>query len=407
MEKLGLIKTKRGKFIVSFISANLFLMGQGIIYGSGGLSVYILSYIHHKDKWVDMQYGNLMLPLTHFFVSLFSPLSGPLEKTVGPLISLLIGSIIIETCLFLFYIQRNIWFFYSIGLLSGLGFGLSLNIPIKNACFYYPAKKGLISSVIICFVLISGALFILVGEKIVNPKKEGVIDEKTDPYYSEDVSKNIQNYFLFALIIFPFLALVSLLLFYKYHPDCEIEENKSQIQISKIQTESKGKDNDEGNKENDNNEEENKENLQIDEEIKENNNNENKGNNELDKNLIGKEKDNQRMNSFYKISSSNDVKKALKNFRFWRIIIISGFMPFFLYFLQASFRPFVVMLGVDTDIIFFLGSTLNIISCLTGPIWASLIDKFGYQPIMKIIGFICTGTSIYYLFFMGNKYFIL
>ncbi len=33
------------------------------------------------------------------------------------------------------------------------------------------------------------------------------------------------------------------------------------------------------------------------------------------------------------------------------------------------------------------------------------MDKFGFQPIMKIIGFICSGMSVYFYFFMGDKMF--
>ena len=116
MEKLGYIKKKKIKFICFFFSGVFYIVGQGALLASGGLSVYVLSYIHHKDKWVDMMYGNLMMPFMGLFTSLFSPLSGPLEKLCGPIISLLISSIVVEVCLYLYYIQRNIWIFYSISL---------------------------------------------------------------------------------------------------------------------------------------------------------------------------------------------------------------------------------------------------------------------------------------------------
>ena len=151
MEKLSCIKKKKTKFLLSLFSGILYILSQGVLFGSTGINVYILSYIHHKDKWVDMQYGNLMMPLMIFFLSLFSPLSGPVEKTLGPILSLLISSIFVEICLFLFYIQRNIWFFYSIILLCGFGVGISANIPVKNSCLYYPEKKGLISAGIMSF----------------------------------------------------------------------------------------------------------------------------------------------------------------------------------------------------------------------------------------------------------------
>ena len=366
MEKLGCIKKKRTKFILSVLSAILYLLGQGVIIGASGLSVYILAYIHHKDKWVDMQYGNLMMPVMTFFLSLFSPISGFLEKICGPLISLFISCIIIEICLFLFYIQRNIWVFYSITLFVGFGAGISAQIPIKNACFYYPEQKGLISSVIMSFVGVSAALYIFIGENIVNPDKEGVIDQETDPYYSEEVSKRSKNYFLFAMIVLPTFTFLSFLFFYKYNPNCETEENE---------------------------EEKKENNSENKEELKE----------ELKDNFIKKDKKQKKLNSFYKPSPSKNIKIALKSFRFWRNIIISGVMPFWLFFIQSSFRAYVVMIGVDTNIIYFLGSGISLISCFLAPVWATLVDKFGFQPIIMIIGIISTGMPIYFFFSLDKK----
>ena len=376
MERLSCIKKKKTKFILSVLSAIFYLLGQGVIIGSSGLSVYILSYIHHKDEWVDMQYGNLMMPFMTFFLSLFSPISGPLEKMCGPIISLFISSIIIETCLFLFYIQRNIWVFYSITLLVRFGAGISSNIPIKNACFYYPEQKGLISSVIMSFIGVSAAIYIFIGENIVNPEKEGVIDQETDPYYSEEVSKRSKNYFLFAMVVLPIFTFLSFLFFYKYNPNCETEENEETKE-----------------EENENNE--NGNNCENKEELKE----------ELKDNFIKKDKKQKKLNSFYKPSPSKNIKIALKNFRFWRNIIISGVMPFWLFFIQSSFRAYVVMIGVDTNIIYFLGSGISLISCFLGPIWATLVDKFGFRPIIMIIGIISTGMPIYFFFFLDHEIF--
>ena len=367
MQKLGIIKKKKTKFILSFFSGIFYSLGQGALFGSGGLSVYILSYIHHKDKWVDIQYGNLMTPVILLFRSLFSPLSDPLEKLWGPIISLLISSIIVEICLFLFYFQRNIWIFYSITLLSGFGVGTSANITIKNACSYYPEKKGLINACIISIIGISTALYALVGEALINPNKEGVIDENTDPYYSEEVSQNVKKYFIFAIIVLPIGTVLSILFFYKYDSNCENEEKEK--------------------------DEENEEIKEIEEKK------------ELKDAFINKKEQDKDLNSFNKQAKGKNIKKALKSFRFWRNILIASIMPFWIFLIHSSFRPYVVMLGVDTNIIFFLGSGLTIIGYLVGPVWAFLVDKFGFQPIMKIIGFLCLSMSVYFYFFIGNKLF--
>ena len=48
---------------------------------------------------------------------------------------------------------------------------------------------------------------------------------------------------------------------------------------------------------------------------------------------------------------------------------------------------------------------IALISCFFGPIWAIMTDKFGYQPIMKIICFCCCGMSIFFYFFIDDKLF--
>ena len=78
-------------------------------------------------------------------------------------------------------------------------------------------------------------------------------------------------------------------------------------------------------------------------------------------------------------------------------------MPFWLFFIQSSFRAYVVMIGVDTNIIYFLGSGISLISCFLGPVWATLVDKFGFQHIIMIIGIISTGMPIYFFFSLDKK----
>ena len=66
---------------------------------SGNFSVYFISYIHYKQEWVDMQFGNLMRPIVILFLSVFSPLSGIMENLVGPRLALLSSAIVIEIAL--------------------------------------------------------------------------------------------------------------------------------------------------------------------------------------------------------------------------------------------------------------------------------------------------------------------
>ena len=361
MEKLGFIKKKRTKFILAFLSCIFSGIAHVAVSGVSGIRVYIFSYIRVKEGWVDMQYGNLMAPVMSLSLSLFCPLSGVLEVRFGPIISIIISSIVIELCLFLFYLQQDIWCFYGITLLLGVGSGLSANILLKNICFYYPEKKGMINGILMSIMGITSSFSSLLGEYIVNPKKIPAKDADKNPYYPEEVAENIKYYFIFAMIVFPSFILLTIIFFYRYNPNCE-EEEKGEKQI------------------------ENNENLEIKE-------------GELMNN-----KNNKPLHSFYKKPSKTKVKKVLKSFRFYRNLLITALLPFYFSILSSSFRIYIVMIGVPQTVIFYLGTGIGLIVALVGPIWAILVDKFGFQPIMKIIGFITLGMSIYLFIFIDQGY---
>ena len=142
---------------------------------------------------------------------------------------------IVECCLILFYFQRNLWIFYGLSICIGIGSGLSAGVPIKNSCRYYPNKKGVINSVIICLGGLVSSLYSFIGEKIINPDKKGIINKKTNPFYPEEVANNANKFFIFAMIVFPVINLLSLFFFYIFVPN---NDNKDSILVEK-----KGKEN--------------------------------------------------------------------------------------------------------------------------------------------------------------------
>ncbi len=362
MEKLGFIKKKRTKFILAFISCIINSMGHMTVNGISGIKVYILSYIRLKEGWVDLQYGNLMSPVMSLAMALFTPLSGVLELRFGPVVSIIISAIVMEFCLFLFFLQQDIWFFYGISLLLGVGSGLSANILLKNICFYYPEKKGMINGILISIIAVISSFSSIIGEYIVNPDKISVDDAEKNPYYPEKVANRVKYYYIFAMIAFPSFILLSLIFFYRYNPNFEEEK--------------------EGEKQIENNEKSEKKEVMNEE-------------------LINN-KNNPPLHSFYKKPSKTKVKKVLKSFRFYRNLLIMCLLPFYLSILEYSNRVYITMIGVPQGLIFYLGTVFGLIVALFGPIWAISVDKYGFQPVVKIIGFILSGMSIYFCIFIDN-----
>ena len=403
MDKFFKIKLKRNKFICSILSAMAYLFGYSCIMESGNFSVYFVSYIHYHQKWVDMQYGNLMRPVVLLFLSCFSPLSGLMETLLGSRLSLLISAVVIEITYIFFYFQKNLWIFYILSLFLGFGCGLSANITIKNCCLYYPKKKGFISASILSLGALIGSSFTLLGEKIINPDRKPVNDKEKDPYYPKEIAERAKYYFLFAIILLPIVTTISLFLFYKYDPSCEIEDKEEEKIDNKID-EIKGpllEGNTEENKENIENKKE--EITEKKNEEKENNKTEKEGDNN-EKRSKKEEKINI-SNSFMKPSPKKNVKKALKNWRFWRNIMISGVMPFGLFFVLATCRAYASLLGVNGSIVGTLAGFMNIIGSAGNPIWAFCTDKYGFQPVMKIVSITMIALPVYFFIFMDNKVF--
>ena len=233
MEYFVQIHSHKTKFILSLISAILYQIGSSLVTTIGNFCVYFISYIYYKDtdSKINMQYGNINGPIILLLLSSFSPLSGVFEKKFGPKITLIFSAFIVEICLVIYYFQRNLWIFYTISIFIGIGNGLSAGVPIKNACRYYPKKKGVINSIIICLGGLISSLYSFIGEKIINPEKEGIINKETNPFYPRDVADSANNYFLFAMITFPVIIIISLFLFYNFIPqekNALIEKNSKE-----------------------------------------------------------------------------------------------------------------------------------------------------------------------------------
>ena len=360
------INSKKCQFALSFLSAVIYQLGYELVITSGSFTVYFLSYIRYKQEWVDMNYGNLMRPVVLLFLSLFSPLSGPMEHFFGPRITIVLSSIVLEIGFISLYFQRNIWIFYSLTFFLGIGVGLSLQVLVKNVCHYYPKKKGLISAIISSIGTLFGSSFSFLGELVINPKRESVINTQTEPYYSEEIANRSRLYFLFAIILIPISTIISFFLLYKYDSSCETSVNNVKEPLNSHVLE--GNNEDDNQPKNDNTE------VRV-------------------------------SNSLSKTNNKQNIKKALKNFRFWRNILIIGAMPFIVWFESSTSRPYSVMIGVDGSIIGILSGTMSILSCITNPIWAFCVDRFGFRPTMKIISIIIICLSIYFCIFMDNPIF--
>ena len=345
-EKTKKPRSKKANFILCILSSVFLSLGAGSLMVLGNFNVYIVSYIHEapSQNYVNLQYGNLMVPILTFAMTCFSPISGPIEKKCGPKFTIILGQIIIGIFLILFYFQQNIWFAYVICFGIGFGYSIMAMVPVKNACFYYPKYKGIIATSFMSFGTIFSSVFNLVGEKIiVNPKGKKIIDG----FYPVEVSKNIKTLFIYIGIISTIGTLFGIICFIQYNQSFEEDENN--ITSS------------------------NDHNIEF---LKRDEN--------------------------YNLG----IKKILKNYRIWLIAIFGCLSAFYCGFALNTFRTFISLTQTteeDTQFIQYLGSIILICLCISGPIWGFLSDKLRFRITIITILFLGILDSVGLSIFLNHK----
>lgn len=126
------IKKKKTRFSSSFIETLLYAFGGVTTMSFGHYSVYITSYFHHNQVKIDMNYGNLVMPIIIFSNTIFSPLAGYFDKKIGLYYALLLSFILLELGILLFIYQNNILLSLILIIFLGFNNGIGMSIPGKN-----------------------------------------------------------------------------------------------------------------------------------------------------------------------------------------------------------------------------------------------------------------------------------
>ena len=336
-------KTKKKNFVLCILSSLCLSLGFGALLVLSNFNVYIVSYIHDSPTqyYINLQYGNLMVPIITFAMTCFGPISGPIEKKFGPKFTIIMsGEIIIEIFLILFYLQRNIWFAYFICFGIGFGYSITQMVPIKNACFYYPKYKGIIATSFMSFGTIFSSVFNAVGEKlIVNP--EGTSTKKG--FYPSNVSKNIKILFIYIGIINAIGTISGVLLFKEYNLDLEVNnvDKTNNVEFPK-----------------------------------------------KDANYI---------------MDMKQVMKNYRIWLIAIFGSLAGFYCAFSLNTFRTFISLTQTSEEDGQFIQYLGSIILICLCISGPIWGFLSDFLGFRITMTLVTFLGIADSVGLSIFLMNK----
>ena len=340
LKKFNLNKQKK-RFISNLIGSIIYLNAIITPMGIGQYSVYITSYLHNYNSKINIQLGNIMMPILMLFLSLSSPLGGILEHKLGMHLTFIISTILLEFLIFIFVLQRNIWITFILIILIGINVGSVITIPGKNICFYYPEKKGMIMALTNSFMFICAAITNVVGEKIINPNK--IILKKDETYYPLYVSKNYIKFFKIILMIIPINTIISLLLIRKYDP---IYNNE---QLQKLNKDNESSDN--------------------------------------------------KKDEYY----SKNIKAAIFNSRIWKIAAVSIFSEFVINFVLSTFRVYGALISINGTIMQYFPILFALSNIIFGPLWGYINDKLQNFKICKIICLFFIIHSIILAFFIQSN----
>ena len=142
------------KGILSVISAILQQFSLFPLFMMSNIIPFMISYLYHLEKQnsidgksnIRQRDGYFMHPFMSFFMSIFCFFGGIIGHFLGPRAVILLGGISIALGDLSYIISTNLIIGFFINIFFGIGFAISMTAAVKNACKYFPKKRGLINA---------------------------------------------------------------------------------------------------------------------------------------------------------------------------------------------------------------------------------------------------------------------
>ena len=386
----------KNKFISTLIGTFGIYIGVSFILPMNNLSVYITSYIHLKQDFITMHYGLILNLLVHLFLSLSTTLGGILENKIGFFYTILTGYIIIFTGNIIFLFQQNIFLSFIICSMIAIGDGIALSLLMKNLAFYHPNKKGVLSAITGLGLTMIISIYNMIGEKIIAFDGYTLNEDEDEIFYPEYIAKRIKIYFTITLIIIPISLIIAIIFLYEYKPetyiksDSKINDNNNCINNNKNMNININDTEDEESEESE--EEDNDSNI--------------KNNNDKNNKIFKFDPNNEYLKEMRQKAQQN-VKKALKSWRFWRITLFIFCFKFPIQFIIDTSRIIGSLIGLNGKLLQYVMIFQSIFTLLIAPLFGLMVDKKEPLLIFRIASLSIIIPGILLFFFLDNIYFFL
>ena len=347
------------KGISSILSAILQQFSLFPLFMMSNIIPFMISYLYHLEKESNPDHtssirqrdGYFIHPFMSFFMSIFCFFGGIIGHFLGPKLVILLGGILLALGDLLFTISENLILDFLINIFFGIGFAVSMTASVKNACKYFPKKRGLINA-------LAGGFGGNLGSSTFNLIIKLYVSKGDYPRANDNnmyIKSTAENYKIFfymhAGISFGF-GILSCLLLFPYEKAINKGGNNFSEMIEQKNNIDRLPEN-------------------INEEI-------NRANKEIKK-------------SNYK----EDLKLILSHSRIYYLLAIflcTSFLQGFILTVGFNFGTMEhgknnnkKIGGDEMSIIFML---MSLISCFIGPIFGTIYDKLGFKKTMIILNII-------------------
>ena len=345
--------------IVSFLGIIANVITMRSIFPIEILGIYMISkyyhyYIDHNEKPISVYYSYFIVSVFSIFHAIGTPSSGFIEHKIGLKLTVLISGLLgFLTALGCYFITNFYFSFFSFGIF-GFSAGLSFLVTLKQACSYFPEKKGLIVSLFYSLGDLVNSGFIYLGEYIINPNNEKM--NSASGAYSKSISENYNQYLLIIIILVPCGNLIFFFLTFFSHfknkatPHDEVSEKKTKP-INSVNIEEAAE-------------------LGT------------PTNQEKEKNAKPPNK-----RKYWK-----DLKKVITSWTLWRMLVLAFFQTFLILMLTSTFRPVGDMMGISRVAMNLTATLSGIFVIIFSPVWGFFYDKFGFRPLATVLS-ICSGLN--------------